>query len=197
MCVAGSANIFSTSTIFHGKTSFSNHFTGVGTHDVNTKDSVSLGISDNLDETIGIIVGTGTGVGNEGVATSLELNTGLLQFFFVLTNPSDFRVSIDDRGNNIVVDVTVAGSDHLRDSETFIFGLVSQHRSESNITNASDVGDVGLELRVDDNAATVINLNTDVFKAKTFSEGTTTNGEKDNISFQLKYQMYEKIIGSQ
>jgi len=184
MCVAGSANIFSTSTILHGKTSFSNHFTSIGAHDVDTKDSISLSISDNLDETIGIVIGASTRVGNEWVVTGLVLDTSLLQFLFVLTNPSDFRMSIDDGGNNIIVDMTVSSGDHLRNGETFIFSLVGQHRSKSNVTNASNVGDVGLELRVDDNATAVINFDTNILKAKALGEGTTTNGEKNNISFQ-------------
>lgn len=183
--MAGTTHIFGRSTIFKSQASLGNHFTSVGANNVDTQHAVGLSIDDNLDETVGVVVGTCTRVGNERIAANLVLNTGFLQFLFVLANPGNFGVSVDDGGNSIIVDVTVTGSNHFRDGETFILGLVGQHGTESGITNAADVGDVGLELRVDNDAAAVVELDTNVLQAETLGVRATTNGDKDDIGFKL------------
>lgn len=189
--IPSTADILGGSAILHGETSLGNHLTGVGTDDVDTKDTVSLGISDDLDETVSVVVGAGTRVGDEGVAANLVLDTSLLELLLVLTNPGDLGVGVDDGGNGIVVDVTVAGGNHLRDSEALILGLVGKHRAKGGVTNAADVGDVGLELRVNNDATAVVELDTNVLETETLGVGATANGDKDDISVELGLHQHE------
>ena len=73
--VASSGDIFSGGTVFNTEDGFSNHFTSVGANDVDTEDSVSLLISQDLDETISIDVSLCSRVGNEGEVTLSVFNT--------------------------------------------------------------------------------------------------------------------------
>lgn len=184
--MAGTTDIFGRSTIFQGQASLSNHFTSVGADDVNTEHTVSLGINDNLDHTVRVIVGTSTRVSNKWVSANLVLDAGCLEFLFGLANPGNFRVCVDDGGDGVVVDVTVAGSNHLGNGKAFVFSLVGQHGTERSIANATYVGHVRLEFRVDNDPSTVVKFNTNVFQAQALSVRTTTNGNEDNIRFELQ-----------
>ncbi len=50
--------------------------------------------------------------------TDLVANTSLLQLFLVLSDPSDFRMSVDNGWDSIIVDVTVTGLDDLHSGDT-------------------------------------------------------------------------------
>lgn len=69
--VAGSGNVLAGGTVLESQGSLSNHFTGARSDDVGTEQTVSLGIGDDLDETLRVEVGLGTGVGAEGESADL------------------------------------------------------------------------------------------------------------------------------
>jgi hypothetical protein len=62
---------------------------------------------------------------------------------------------------------------------------VGKHGAEGAVTNSADVLDLGAVLLVDDQAATVVSLETDVVETKTGSVGTATDSDKDDISVKL------------
>jgi hypothetical protein len=62
---------------------------------------------------------------------------------------------------------------------------VGKHGAEGAVTNSADVLDLGAVLLVDDQAATVVSLETDVVETKTGSVGTATDGDKDDIGVKL------------
>jgi hypothetical protein len=65
MCVACSCNIFGRCLVLKSKTSFSDHLARIGTDDVASKNGISLLLDEEFDESVLIIVGLRSGVGNE------------------------------------------------------------------------------------------------------------------------------------
>jgi hypothetical protein len=94
---------------------FSRRWRTLLTDDVNAKDTVSLLLSQNLDETFHVLVRLGTGVGDEGELanlnqlrqtietlldrrkqTNLVLDTIFLQVLLSTSNPRNLRVCVHD-----------------------------------------------------------------------------------------------------
>lgn len=119
MGVAGPGNILSAGAVLQCQNGAGNHLSSVWPNDVAAQDLVGILLNQEFDQTFGIVVGLRTGVGQEGEFANLVLDSGGFQFLFVLADPSDFRVGIDDRGNRIVVDVAVSGVDVLDSSDTW------------------------------------------------------------------------------
>ncbi len=53
-------------SILHAKNCFRDELASVGAHHVDTEDLVRLGVCQNLDEAVGVVVGSRSGVGHEG-----------------------------------------------------------------------------------------------------------------------------------
>lgn len=184
--VAGAGNILRAGTVLHGQDTLGNHLTGVGAHDVDAQNAVGLLVRDHLDHTLGIGVGASTGVGGEGEGTNVVSNARLLDLLLRLAAPGDLGVGVDDGGDDVVVDVTVTTVHVLDSGDTLLLGLVGQHGTVGDITDAANVGDRGAELRVDGDATALIDLDANVLETETLGVGLATNGDKDDISIQLE-----------
>lgn len=108
---------------------------------MSTQNAVSLSVSQKLDKAVVVVISAGSAVSLEGELADLVFNLLLLELFFGVTNPSDFRVSVNNGRNGHVVDVTNTASQLFDDGNTFFFGLVSQHGTLDDVTNGVDVGD--------------------------------------------------------
>ena len=183
--VASAGNILGRSTVLEGKGTLSNHLTGVGADDVNTEKTVGLGVGDHLNHTLSVEVGLGAGVGAEGEGADLVGDTGLLELLLGLANPGNLGEGVHDRGDAAVVNVAVTLLDVLDGSNGLLLSLVGKHGAEGDITNAADVGDLGAVLGVDDDAAALILLETNVLEAETLGVGTAADSDKDNITLEL------------
>lgn len=183
--VAGSGNVLCRSLVLDGENSGSNHLTSIGANDVNTKNLVSLLLDEELDDTVGIGVGLGTRVGKEGELAHLELNTLLLELLLVLSDPSDLGVGVDDGGNGSVVDVAVASLDDLDSSNTLLLGLVGKHGTESGVTNALDTLAGGVVLVVDNDASSLVLLDSDSLEVEAAGDRSSADGDKNNVSVEL------------
>jgi len=62
---------------------------------------------------------------------------------------------------------------------------VGEHGTECDVSNDTDVGDLGAVLLVDDDAAAVVGLETDVLQTETGGVGTATDGDEDNVCLKL------------
>lgn len=91
-----SCDVLGRSLVLLSKNSGSNHFTSIGTNDVATQDLVGLLLYNELDETIGVLVGLRSRVGSEGELSDLVFDTSGLELLLVLADPGDFRVGVDD-----------------------------------------------------------------------------------------------------
>jgi hypothetical protein len=81
--------------------------------------------------------------------------------------------------------VAVTLLDVLDDSDGLLLSLVGKHRAEGDITNTSDVGDLGSVLGVDNDTAAVIVLKTDVLKAEASGVGSSADSNENNIGLNL------------
>lgn len=194
MSMACTSNILSASTVLNRKNTLSNHLTSIGADDMNTKYTVGLLLSDNLDGTLSVQVGLGTRIGSEGELADLVLDAGGLELLLGLANPGDFGVGVDDRGNGMVVHVSVSGLDVLDSSNTFLFSFVGKHGSESDVTNALDALHSGIELVIDDNTALGVNFNTNLVEAETIGIRTTPNRDENNIRIKLDNMSAKKSV---
>ncbi len=64
------SNVFSGSTVFHGEDTLVDEFTGLGSEKVDTEDFIGGLIGDDLEETVGLVVALGAGVGGDGEFTN-------------------------------------------------------------------------------------------------------------------------------
>lgn len=182
--VAGTGDILAGGTVLDGESGLGDHLTGTGSDDVDTKDTVGLSVGNELNNTLSVEVGLGTGVGAEGEGADIVLDTGGLDLGLVLANPSDLGVGVHNAGDGSVVDVTVAGLDVLNGGDSLLFGLVSQHGAESAVTDDTDVGNLGAVLLVDDETATVVLLDADALEVQALGVGLAADGDKDDISIK-------------
>lgn len=185
MGMASSGNVLSRGAILESERTLGNHFAGVGANDVNTKQTISLGVGNHLDQTLGVHVGLGTRVGTEGKGTNPVRDLLCLQVLLGLADPSDLGIGIHDRGNAAIVDVPVALLDVFDDSDSFLLGLVRQHGTKGSVTYTTDVGDLGAVLGVDDDTATLVEFHANVLETKVTGVWAAANGYQDNFSIQL------------
>lgn len=68
---------------------------------------------------------------------------------------------------------------------------MGQHRSKSDITDALDTLDGGVELVVNNNPAFVILLDADCLEVQPISVRTSTNSNKHNIGLKLEGRKLE------
>ena len=76
----------------------------------------------------------------------------------VLPTEATSGIGVDDVGDDVVVHVAGLAGDDLGDGDAFVLGLVRQHRAGDHVADGVDAGDVGREMRVDDDAAAVVEL---------------------------------------
>jgi hypothetical protein len=62
---------------------------------------------------------------------------------------------------------------------------VRKHRSEGAVTDGADVGNLGAVLLVDDEAAPLVALETNVVETKTVGVGAAADSDKDDIGVKL------------
>lgn len=182
--VARPGNVLAGGTVLDGEGGLGDHLTGTGADDVDTENAVGLGISNELDDTFGVEVGLGAGVGAEGERADVVLNTGGLDLGLVLADPGNLGVGVHDAGDGSVVDVAVALLDVLDSGDGLLLGLVGQHGAKGNVTDDTDVGDLGAVLLVNDKTAAVVLVDADVLETETLGVGATANGDQDDISVQ-------------
>ena len=155
---------------------------------MDTKNTVSLSLGQELDLTLGIEVGLGTRVCREGELANLVLDTRSLELLLGLADPSNLRVGVHNRGNSLVVDVAVTLADVLNSGTSLLFGLVCEHRSESDVTDTLDVLDGRIELIVDDDATLVVEFHTSGFEVETVGKWPPADGDQDDVRLEL-YRM--------
>ena len=83
--------------------------------------------------------------------------------------------------------------------DAFFLHLVDKHCSENDIANAFDVQDSSIELVINHNAPTQIDLDADVFKVEAFELSPTANGDEHNtriklMNFWLRYRWQSRDL---
>ena len=108
MSMTSTSDIFSRSTILDGQDGFLDHLTSRTIQDVNTEDAIGFGISDELDQFFLGKVGVGScsAVGHKREGTNTIFKTFLFALLFSQSNPSQFRICINNRWNSIIIHMT-------------------------------------------------------------------------------------------
>jgi len=184
--VTCSSDVLRRGTVLDGQHTLRNHLTSVGPNDVDTQDSVSLLVGDELDHSLVVQVGLGPGVSGKGESTDVVLLAGGLDLLLGLADPGGLRVSVHHAGDGAVVDVAISLGDVFNSGDTLLLGLVGQHGTEGSVTDCTDVGNLGAVLLVDDNTAPLVDLDSNVLQAEAIGIGTTSDGNKDNICIKLR-----------
>ena len=153
---AGAGHVFGAAAVFHVRASRGDHLRGAFGDHLDSKEFVGLGASDDFDEPSGAI-----GSDRAAVAGELELADGdfdILGLGLGLgeTDAGDFRIGVDDAGDDGVVHVAMLTGESLGDRDAFFFGLVGEHRAGDDVSDGVDAGEIGLEVGVDDDAAALV-----------------------------------------
>lgn len=186
--MASSPDILCACSILQRKRSLSDHFSCIGSDNVDSKNTICLSIRQELHKTVGVQVRLRTGVGRERECADLVLYARFFELRLVLAYPCDFRVRVHDGGNGAVVDVAVAFCDVFDRCDGLLLGFVGEHGTESAVANYADVRQLGAVFGVDNEAAAVIGFEANVFKAETLGVRTATDGDKDDVCFELNQE---------
>ncbi len=185
MSVAGAADVFRAGAVFDGQGALGDHLARVGADDVDAQDPVRLGVRDEFHHALRVQVRLGARVGREGEGADFVLLPGRLDLLLVLPDPGHFRIRVHDGWNGVVVHVPVALLDVLDRRDGFFFRLVCKHRPEGAVANDADVGMLGSVFLIDDQSTLLIYVDADVLKPQAGRVWSSTDGNKNNIRFQL------------
>ena len=81
--------------------------------------------------------------------------------------------------------MTVTAVDVLDSSDTLLLSLVGQHGTKGDVSDALDVRDRRVELRVDHDPAAVVDFDADLVEVEALGVRTTTNRDEDNVGLDL------------
>ena len=68
--------------------------------------------------------------------------------------------------------------------DAFVLGLVRQHRPGDDVADGVDAGDVGLEMRIDDDAAAIVALDADRFEAEALGVGHAADRHQHDVGLE-------------
>jgi len=100
--------------------------------------------------------GARAAAGRERKHTALVVDTGSLELLFGLSDPGNLRRRVDDRGDNVVIDVSVTPGDAIGDRNALLLAFVRQHRPAHAIPDGPHAGDPGLAGIIDPDEAPLV-----------------------------------------
>ncbi len=81
-----------------------------------------------------------------------------------------FRIRVDDSGDDVVIHVAGFAGDHLDAGDAFLLGFVREHRTSDDVADRVNAFDVGAEMLIDLDPFPVVQLDADFLRADTFGE---------------------------
>ena len=97
------AQVLGTGAEFHADCALLNQFCSAWANHVDAQYAVSLGISDDFDKTTGVVSCHGTARSGKREGADVNFNAFSFQLLFVLADPCNFRVGVDNRWDQVVV----------------------------------------------------------------------------------------------
>src|ERR1700722_3874048 len=181
MGVAGTGDVLGRGAEFHGDGRLADHVAGVGAENVHAEHAVGLGVGQDFHESFGGQVHLGAGIGGEGKFADVVGDTGGFELFFGFADRSDFRIGVDDVRNDVIVHVASLAGKDFGNRDAFLLRLMGQHGSGNGVADRIDAGDVGAEVRIDDDPAAIVLFHADAFEAKTFGVRHATDRHEHDI----------------
>ena len=183
---AGAGDIFGAAAVFHMSAGGGNHFRGALGDHLDAEKFVGLGAGDDLDETVSAVGSNRAAVAGEMELTDGDLDILGLGLGFGETDAGDFGVGVDDARDDGVVHVAMLTGEVLGDGNALVFGLVGEHGAGDDVTDGVDAWKVGLEMRVDDDAAAFIELEAGFLGAEAGRISLAANGDEDLVGHKFE-----------
>ena len=181
-------NVLARRTIFQCKSALGNHLASIGSDDVDAEQAVRLGVGQHLNHTLSVEVGLGPRVGAEGEGTDPVGDLLVLEVLLTLANPRNLGVGVHNGRDAAVVDVAVPLLDVLDDGNSFFLSLVGKHGSECGIADTADMGNLSPVLGIDNDAAALVHLKTNILQAEASGVRPASDGDEDGLGVELLIQ---------
>ena len=153
---------------------------------MDTQNTVSSRVTQNLNEPLSFIDSLGSTVGSHRELANFVLDTRGLKILFVLANPGNLWMCVDDGGHAVVVHVRhLAIDNRLNADNALVLGLVRQHGPRNAITDCVDAWHTRLESAVGLDLATLVHGDSNVFQAESSGVWTTTNADQKSFALKL------------
>lgn len=183
--VDGAAEVFGAAAIFHMADGGGDEFGAAFGDDLDAEEAVSCRVGDDFDKSVGGIGSDGASVGGKVEFSGFGFDLLFFGGGFGEADAGDFRLGIDDVGNDVVVYMTGLSGDAFDAGDAFFFGFVGEHGSGDDIADGVDAGDVGLEVLVDRDASFFVGFESGFFEPESFGEGLAADGNENFIGFDL------------
>jgi hypothetical protein len=178
-------HILTTRSILKRQHAFRNHLSRIRAHNMNPQYPIRLGVRNKFDHSLRLQSRLCSAIRTERETACLVFHALLLQLRFILAYPCDFRMSVHDAGDSVVVDVAVAFADVLDARDGFFFCFVGEHGPEGAVANDTDVGESGAVLFVYYEAAFVVDFEADIFETEACGVGAPADGDKNDVCVKL------------
>ena len=126
----------------------------------------------------------GAAIGGERKFADIVGDAGGFQLFLGFADGGDFRIGIDHVRNHVVVHMAGLAGEDFGDRDAFLLRLVRQHRPGDDVADGIDAGDIGAEMRIDDDAAAIVLLHAGGFEAEAFGVGHAPDRDQHDIGFE-------------
>src|SRR5580693_10710135 len=156
MGVAGAGDVLGRGAEFHGDRRFADHIAGVGAENVHAEHAIGLGVGQDFHKAFGGQIHLGASIGGEGKFSDIVGNAGGLELLLGFADGSDFRIGINHIRNDVVVHMAGLAGENFGNRDAFFLGLMRQHRAGNGVADGIDAGNVGAEVRVNDDPAAVV-----------------------------------------
>src|ERR1700680_503912 len=183
MGVAGRRDVLGGGAELDPERHFADERARVGADDVHAEHPVGLGVGQNFHEALGGLVDLGASVGGERELPNLVGNTFRLQLVLAAADRGDLGIGVDHVRDRVVVHVASLARDDLGRGNTFVLGLVSEHRPRDHIADGEDARHAGAEMPVDLDAALLVKRDTRFLKAEAFGVRHAADGHEHHVGF--------------
>ena len=173
--------VFGTGTKFHGDHSLHDDLRRLGTHDMDTQDTICFLVRNHFHETGGFVGCSRSTIGQECEGAGLVLITGRFHLLFSLADPCHFRMGIYHGRNAVIIYCCMMASNNLRDNDAFLSCLMSKRGSAHNIPDSINAGNIGCALIVHKDEAALIQVDATVCSKQISSNGTAAYSHDESV----------------
>ena len=158
-----------------------NQIGGAGADDVRPQNAISFSVGNNFHQAVGVVGGHGATAGSKRKGANVIGLTGGFDLLFGAADRGDFGVSINDVGNDIVVQLRLVAGDALRHHHPLFRAFVGQHWSAHQIADRPDAWGISGALIVDKHTAALVSLYTAISGQQTIGVGATANTDNQFV----------------
>ena len=141
----------------------------------------------NLTTPSDVLVGQRAAVGAERKFADPHLEPFLFREVFRDADAGQFRIRVNDAGDDIVVHVPGFARDQFDAGDAFLLGFVRQHRARDDVADRVNAGDVGAEHLIHFDPAAVVERDPYLVCADAFGKSAATDRDEDFVGFEVEF----------